>query len=377
MSTISPAHAAGAITVGAHDQAGAFASFSNRGPGIDILAPGVDILSTHSDATGENSGLSMMSGTSMAAGHVSGAAALVLQANPQATPAQVAAALVGSARPPAIGVPAGTTNRTLWGGADGALDAVIPPLFDYAIFGGRTVEIKGRAQVSAPTGNASVFARQLKAGDENSRVRGFGYYTDGVADEASVVFQPAVNPTGLASVQRVAPLAFDAAAVSPTALAGRANHTTYGDLQAAGFVQLGTADAPVVWRVTGNLKIVGDLVVRGYGVLLVEGNVEVKKDIQGVDGAVAVFADGNIKVEADAVALRATLLAHGNVEVKRDAAIEGSITALGDLKVEGDVELVKQPLAEPLARALWGEEARVRRSLPRTSAPCRSRGTRG
>jgi len=62
-SNISPARVTEAITVGATDRNDTFASFSNFGDKVDILAPGVDIVSAshlddHTSVT--------MSGTSMA-----------------------------------------------------------------------------------------------------------------------------------------------------------------------------------------------------------------------------------------------------------------------------------------------------------------------
>ncbi|MEY2457974.1 MAG: hypothetical protein QOK06_3132 [Acidimicrobiaceae bacterium] len=53
------------IGVGATNSRGALATFSNRGPGVDVLAPGADILSLGSP------GLAYRSGTSMAAAFVS------------------------------------------------------------------------------------------------------------------------------------------------------------------------------------------------------------------------------------------------------------------------------------------------------------------
>ncbi len=105
----SPAGYPEAIAVGAIDGDGAVPSFSSRGPVVwqdtdglgpaagtvlqkpDLVAPGVGITST------VGTGYLSYSGTSMAAPHVAGVAALVRQLNPGLGPAQVADILRDSA----------------------------------------------------------------------------------------------------------------------------------------------------------------------------------------------------------------------------------------------------------------------------------------
>jgi hypothetical protein len=110
-STKSPASAADAITVGATTSNDARSSFSNYGSVLDIFAPGSGIYS--STITNSNSYASW-SGTSMAAPHVAGAAALYMSANSSATPTQVVNALTSTAVSGTLsGIGSGSPNLLL------------------------------------------------------------------------------------------------------------------------------------------------------------------------------------------------------------------------------------------------------------------------
>lgn len=83
-----PAKYESAIAVAATDVNNLRASFSSTGPAVEVAAPGVYVRSTYL-----NNGYATMSGTSMAAPHVSGHLALMIQAFPNKTPLEIRALL--------------------------------------------------------------------------------------------------------------------------------------------------------------------------------------------------------------------------------------------------------------------------------------------
>ena len=80
------------IAVSATDSNNNLASFSNVGPQVELAAPGVSVLSTWMGG-----GYNTISGTSMATPHVSGAAALAMQANPLMSNVEIRALLQSTA----------------------------------------------------------------------------------------------------------------------------------------------------------------------------------------------------------------------------------------------------------------------------------------
>lgn len=90
-----PAYFEEVIAVSATDSSDARAPWSNYGDWVDLSAPGVGIYSTYFD--GANSTYATMSGTSMAAPHVVGVAALLLAQNPGRSAMELRSLLEGSA----------------------------------------------------------------------------------------------------------------------------------------------------------------------------------------------------------------------------------------------------------------------------------------
>jgi subtilisin family serine protease len=142
MKSTSPANSlnTGVITVSALSNTGVFASISNFGlnyvddsgveNGVDVIAPGVGVISTY-----KGGGYSSMNGTSMAAAHVSGVAALCKVQNPTYTPDDIKEAIMMSPPSGFWGVAAGGVYGIgVWRASSGDPDGFYEPLVNAAPF---------------------------------------------------------------------------------------------------------------------------------------------------------------------------------------------------------------------------------------------------
>ncbi|GIH73646.1 S8 family peptidase [Planobispora longispora] len=170
----SPARVAEAITVGATTNTDARSSFSNYGTCLDLFAPGSSITSAwYNSDTASNT----ISGTSMASPHVAGAAALLLNASPSATPAQIRDTMVTAATTGVVTNPGtGSPNRLLFtGGGGGGPDPTVVYSDDFEAARGWTVNPGG-----ADTATTGLFER----GDPGQTTSG------------GTVTQPGATPSG-------------------------------------------------------------------------------------------------------------------------------------------------------------------------------------
>ena len=130
----SPARVSEALTVGSSTAGDARSSFSNYGICVDLFAPVSSITSAWSTS---NVATNTISGTSMAAPHVAGAAALYLATDPLAQPSTVHAEIVAMASVNKLSnVGTGSPNRLLYSVFDGVpVDAPPSAAFTFSCAG--------------------------------------------------------------------------------------------------------------------------------------------------------------------------------------------------------------------------------------------------
>jgi serine protease len=139
----SPARAADAITVGSTTSSDARSSFSNYGTCLDIYAPGSSITSAWYTS---NSATNTISGTSMAAPHVAGVAAVYLNETPSMTPTQVTGMLSSRASSGKVSdAKTGSPNALLYSlaGSGGCEPDCPPPPGDTELFDEQTISTAG------------------------------------------------------------------------------------------------------------------------------------------------------------------------------------------------------------------------------------------
>jgi subtilisin family serine protease len=195
------------IAVGATDEAGAPASFSNSGSGVDLVAPGSSIT-TSAPSFLCSSGYGTVSGTSFSAPAVAGAAALLLQIHPGLDALQLTDMLrLHGIRTPAPGWNVDTGFGML--DVPAALGAAVPAadqreVDDTVSWANRHAPVltpskRSRtltARVATHSDPADVFRVRLKKGDRfRATLRGSGV-TLGFGDRSRKLKQGRIKKAG-------------------------------------------------------------------------------------------------------------------------------------------------------------------------------------
>jgi subtilisin family serine protease len=176
------------VAVAAVDRSDNLATFSSYGSTVHLGAPGVEIFSCWADS---DSDYATKDGTSMAAPHVAGAAALVLSHYPNATLTELRRRILDGV----VAIP-GLTNKTVTGGRlnvynslvatpTGNLEVEVSPRTGSSFTGGKSVTLYAVVSDLLPVTNATVTASidgftnltLLDGGVSPDVIQGDGVYT--------------------------------------------------------------------------------------------------------------------------------------------------------------------------------------------------------
>lgn len=134
---VTPANISAAVTVAAVDENNDEAYFSNYGPCADVFAPGVGITSINYTGAGRST---QLSGTSMAAPHVAGVAALYFSLHPTDSVAEAEQAILDMAETGSVNYFSGGRTQTAnllldIAALNARLDNVSPPTVSFTLPG--------------------------------------------------------------------------------------------------------------------------------------------------------------------------------------------------------------------------------------------------
>ncbi|WP_104029406.1 S8 family serine peptidase [Vibrio jasicida] len=156
-------HSEYSITVGASTNDDYRWYSSNWGECVTLFAPGANIISARN-----HGGYQSMSGTSMAAPHVAGQVARLLEVNPKASPSELKRLLIENSTANALyNVGDGSPNRLLYVKGDDSTDVNQPPIAvatsnQYELTGAGTISLTGDAS-SDPDGDQLMYQWQQLA----------------------------------------------------------------------------------------------------------------------------------------------------------------------------------------------------------------------
>ncbi len=232
-----------------------------------------------------------------------------------------------------------------------------PPFMSYAMFAEDDLNLGGSLLYDLyvdgneeNTLNANMHTNgNLSLSGNAATVRGFGTYVGATSgSHLTSAFDPYYNPTNDDVIQRVpeveAPTFDMADFLSKTIV----DQSTSGDVNLNGSYNFGgTREDPYVWHIDGTLAASGGVVLEGYIMFLVDGDIELSGNVHagdsGFDGgdesSIAYYASGGIdlggnsKVYGQLLAGTSVNFLHGTPKVYGSAASLGSVGLSGTPEV--------------------------------------------
>ena len=262
---------------------------------------------------------------------------------------------------------------------------VPPPFMQYALLVEGDLTLGGDILVdtfrvvgdTSAANNANIHTnRNLRVNGAAALVRGFGTYTGSAnVNRPERIFRPYDAPTGASTLNASARVDIPAAAFSAPAIAlaagGAASprRTTTGSAVLSGtydFRTLGaTRENPYVWYVTGNLSVSGNVLLHGYVVFVVAGDITLGGNARAglADGPaeshVAWYAGNDVTLQGNGE-IWGQIFAKDDVTFQGTPQIYGSVTVGDQATIGGNPKLYNVSASPALTRHWQAPEFRLR-----------------
>lgn len=254
-----------------------------------------------------------------------------------------------------------------------------PPFMNYALLTERDLSLDG-----------NVLGEVYVVGDESNQlnanmhtngslyisgnsvdVRGFGSYVNSGSGNPSGAltgsFHPYYNPTGAptaARATRVEIPAFDSALFTSKVTVDQASSSAS---LSGTFSPGGTREDPYVWHVTGDLTVTGNTVIDGYVLILVDGSIDLRGNVEvgssGYGGAdessIALYARDNITFRGNTRTFGQIYVGGDFVVASGTPRIYGSITSLGGAVLSGTPKIYYREASPALTTIFQDPEYRL------------------
>jgi hypothetical protein len=234
----------------------------------------------------------------------------------------------------------------------------------YAVIGGEEVTLNGepiivRENVN-PQLNANVHSNnEVILNGEKIYVKGFVTYNDNIIiDGDDIRITPNNNPNNNPSHYPVNDIVLPNIEVED--YKSLADIVYNGDKQLSGNINLGSETDPVIIYVGENLYL-DNVTFNGYGIILVEDEVEVVSDTRTSSphpdhSKVLIVSGGKFKLNNSSTTLHASVYAKNEININaEDAAIEGSLATLRKNTLNGNnIKLQYKPVYSALAELVFG-----------------------
>jgi hypothetical protein len=236
----------------------------------------------------------------------------------------------------------------------------LPPFMQYAVATGQLLTANGQVFVEAedPAMNANVWTSRGAQVNNVNRFDGFLHHVDdfndaGIRSRTEAAFAPNANPSGYPVLQQSPAIAIPAFVASDHQ--HLATRTSLGNEVLSGAVALGTATAPTIWYVGGDLQFTASPVTfTGHGIFLVQGNINVSAPVTTAvteTSSVAFYTTNTFNMNSP-VTMTGQILAGRDINFHHAGTVLGSILTSGHVNWNGGGRVVYRP-ANPLLAPMY------------------------